>query len=95
MNPASKSIIPSSWAYSIGSTEQVDTLPDPKIRWIEKDLDVLAELRAIGLNYKECAIILPRTAQACKAAVQYHKLEERVSRKRAILISKARGVSDE
>jgi hypothetical protein len=95
MNPASKSIIPSSWAYSTGSTAQVDALPDPKTRWIEKDLDVLAELRAIGLHYKECASILPRTAQACKAAVQYHKLEERVSRKRAMLVSKAMGVNDE
>ena len=88
MNIASKSIIPASYRYE-QVTEAKKVYNDPKTRWIEKELDRLVALRAIGLSYKECAKYLHRTATACHSAVEYHKLGNAIAHKRAILINRA------
>ena len=62
---------------------------DLENRWTQKDLDRLIALRAIGLSYRDCAEVLPRTDIACNAAVERHKLGKAIAHKRAILINKA------
>jgi hypothetical protein len=58
------------------------------VRWPTEALYVLADLRSIGLSYKECARYFPRTAQACKAAVQYHQLGVVIADKKGVLIGR-------
>ncbi|MFT5518603.1 MAG: hypothetical protein ACI9RI_000869 [Oceanospirillaceae bacterium] len=88
MNIASKSIIPASCRYE-QVTEAKKSYNDLKTRWIEKELDRLVALRAAGVSYKECTIYFPRTATACKSAVEYHNLYAAIAHKRAILIDRA------
>ena len=41
-----------------------------KVRWSNKDLDILFNLRVKGVSYKACARILGRTEKACKEVVR-------------------------
>ena len=55
--------------------------------WIDSDLGLLMELRAISVSFVDCGKILKRRPASCTMAVSTNKLYEAISKKRKQLIN--------
>ena len=55
--------------------------------WIDSDLDLLMELRALSVSFVDCGKILKRRPASCTMAVSTNKLYEAISKKRKQLIN--------
>jgi len=78
--------------FSFGSGKKgpkVKVISREVILWPKNDLNKLVNLRAIGVTYKACGVILGRSANSCGSAIQTNNLYSAVQTKRNQLIKEA------
>ena len=60
--------------------------------WSEKEIDLLINLRAIGVSYRDCGRILHRSQSTCSSMVANSNLYWRINEKRKANINEVKAL---